>query len=236
MYCKSCGKELKAAARFCHECGAAVSGKQQPEESQLTPADPRNWLQSFGAFLLIPIFVVIIVLLFWSNPDPENTTATQGTESSAQKQPDMAAMAQIHSTLERLKERVATNTKDIEAIDSLAVMFSIANNFEKSKAYYEMHLAIEPDNKDIKIALALTYHNLTDNEKAISLIKEVLDKEPEYVFALHYMAALLDAGHKHDEAKTYWKKIVENNPGTDFAKMASEKLAEAEHKHDASQP
>lgn len=140
-------------------------------------------------------------------------------------------MANVHQTLERLKSRLQADPQDLVAIDSLAVMFSIAGSYDRARDLYEQHLAIEPDNKDVRIALALTHHNLKDDNKAISMLQELLDKEPTYAFALHYMAVIQASIHKHDEAEKYWQKIVDSYPGTEMAKMAEKNIAQ-QHEED----
>ncbi len=198
---------------------------EEPE----TPAANKSWLHSFGAFLLIPIFAGIIVLLFWVNKEPGPVSASNSGQADA---PSMDVMSNVNASLSRLQARVDADARDLEAIDSLAVMYSIAQSYAKAKTYYEMHLAVEPDNRDIKIALALTNHSLQESERAVALLQEVLDAEPNYVFALFYMAQVQADLHNHDEADRYWQQIVDEYPNTEFAKLAKERLenpGEADH-------
>lgn len=225
MFCSQCGEKLKDEAQFCHKCGAGVAGAPANVGKQQEKGDGlRSWLNSFGAFLFIPLFAIVVVLLFWSNKEPEQLGVSNGNAAPS-GEASMAAMNNVHKTLERLKSNIEKNPEDLVSIDSLAVMYSIAGSYDKSKDYYEMHMALDPDNKDIKIALALTYNNLSNNDKAVALIKEVLDKEPNYVFALHYMAELQGAMHNHEEAERLSKQIIKDYPGTEFAKLAAERLA-----------
>ncbi len=228
MFCSKCGEQLKEAAKFCHACGTAAKGQAKaPANSPGPQISSRSWLHSFGVFLFIPIFALIIVLLFWANQDSDVTAANDGGQEQQSAPPvDAAAMGNVHQTLERLKSRLEANPQDLVAIDSLAVMFSIAGGYDRALELYEQHLAIEPDNKDVKIALALTHHNLKDDSKAMSLLQELLDNEPTYAFALHYMAVIQASLHKHDEAEKHWQKIIDSYPGTEMAKMAAKNIAQ----------
>lgn len=235
MYCTQCGDELKTEARFCHNCGTAVDGSAPAKRGQspdfVNDAQKKqNWLSSFGPYLFIPIFTGIIILLFWVNKDPEPLKASN-TSTDEQSAPSMAAMQQVHKTLERLKKNLEVDPEDLVAIDSLAIMYSIAGSYDKARQYYERHLEVEPDNRDIKIALGLTYNNLVKNDKAIAIIQEVLDVEPTYAFALHYMAEIQTSVHNHDEAVKYWQKIIEIHPDTEFANLAKERIDELDHEH-----
>lgn len=236
MFCSHCGNKLKEAAKFCQACGT----KTQPgrtttsateSNSKSAKLSTRSWLNSFGAFLFIPIFALIIVLLFWVNEDPEVITAEAQKQVSAQGNGmlDEATMQRIHNTLENLKSRIETDPKDLVAIDSLAVMYAIANSYDKAKGYYEMHLEIEPENKDIKLGLALTYHNMKQTDKAIATIEEVLAKDPVYVFGLHYLAEIYASTHEHEKAIEKWNLIVTNYPNSEFSQMALERIKEQSH-------
>jgi len=200
------------------------SGVTEPTEDG--PALPQSWLNKYGAYLFIPIFLIIIVLLFWENRDPANMQSSGA--NSGGRAATSADMERVHNTLERLKKALEDNPRNVSALDSLAMMYSVANSYDKALAYYERHLEIEPDNKDVKIAIALTYHNMKNPDKAIALLKEILDKEPNYAFALHYLAAIYDAQHEHDLAKEYWQKIINAFPGTEIAKMAQKNI-DAQH-------
>ncbi len=231
MFCTECGQKLKSDASFCHECGAKLSAETAQESDIHEPeATAKSWLHSFGAFLFIPIFAGIVVLLFWVNKDPETVNASaNATQAGAGMSEE--AMQQVHGTLTRLQERVEANPQDLVAIDSLAVMFAIAGSYDKARTYYDKHLAIEPDNKDVKIALALTNHNLQDNDRAIALLEEVLAADPGYAFALHYLAEIHAALHNHEEADKYWQEIITQHPGTEFAQTAKKRMEEESGEH-----
>lgn len=231
--CPNCNESLKPDARFCHSCGEAVgAGSAKPHvgasaQSQILEVK-QSWLHSFGAFLFIPIFVGIIVLLFWVNKEPVPVGASN-TESAGQNAPDMATMGKIHITLERLKNNLEVNPKDVVSMDSLAIMYSIAGSYDKAVTYYEMHHELEPDNKEVRIALALTYHYLKRSAEAVTLLQEVLNEEPTNAFALHYLAEIHSSMHNHDEAVELWKKIMDSYPGTEMAQMAEKRINETAH-------
>ncbi|MFQ5604935.1 MAG: zinc-ribbon domain-containing protein [bacterium] len=231
--CVSCGAPLKPDARFCHSCGEpAPPGKgsraRSVNSTGVAGSVQKNWLTTVGPFLFIPIFVAIIVLLFWQNenPGPKNNASTASAGTAGMSQADMG---NVHATLERLKQNVETNPKDLVSIDSLAIMYAIAGNYEVSSQYYEQHLSIEPNNKDVKIALGLTYHNLKRTDEAIAQMKEVLVKDPTYSFALFYLGEIYaSTGNKEDASKN-WQLIVQHYPNTEVAKMAEQRIHELTH-------
>ncbi|MFQ5709951.1 MAG: tetratricopeptide repeat protein [bacterium] len=198
--------------------------------SRSAPAPPsvgRSWLASFGPLLFIPIFVAIVVILFWVNKRPQPIGGT-GSTAAAPGAPNMA-MQKVHDTLERLNKNLEANPRDVVSMDSLAIMYSIAGSYEKASKFYERHLKIEPDNKDVKIALGLTYKNLNKTDEAIALIKDVLDKEPTYAFGLYYLGEIYSSSGKKEEAVANWQKIVHTYPGTEIANMAQKRIHEVQN-------
>jgi predicted nucleic acid-binding Zn ribbon protein len=57
--CPSCGNTIKADARFCPQCGAALT--EQPDVQSKQPADRRR--SSFARYIVIGSFIVIIAIL-----------------------------------------------------------------------------------------------------------------------------------------------------------------------------
>ncbi len=228
--CEKCTNPLKPEARFCPNCGEPVEGAAvQSLAAEQIPEAKQSWLNSFGTFLFIPVFALIIILLFWVNKEPEPLGASNAARQEQQPAPDMADMGNVHETLERLKGKLEANPQDVGVMDSLAIMFSIAGSYDKALTYYEMHLEIDPDDKDLKIALGLTYHNLKRSEDAIATIQEVLTVEPTNAFALHYLAEIQSSLHNHEEAEKLWQKIIDTYPNTEMARVAQQRINDTAH-------
>lgn len=234
--CSNCGENLKPKAQFCHNCGTPVKaglGKAQieslkePEEIHERGVR-RNWLSSLGPFLFIPIFAGIIVILFWKNKESE-PIQTSDPMNAEQSMSSMAVMEKVRQTMNRLESNIQTNPKDLVSLDSLAQMYYIAGSFEKASKYYERHLEIEPDNKEIKMDLAGTYYNLKKINKAIELIQDVLKKEPTYAFGLYNLGIIYASTGNKEEALKNWKLLVQHHPGTEMAQIAQQRIHEFEH-------
>jgi len=229
--CSECGESLKPSAKFCHKCGnPAPDHIAVPEPisgTQPAPAN-RNVFATIGLVLIIPIVAIgIISLLFWKNQEPVPLQASSAANSGGAA--NMAAMEQVHETLNRLNANLEANPQDLVSLDSLAIMYSIAGSYDKASRFYEKHLEIEPDNKDVKIALGLSYHNLNRTEEALGLMDEILRKEPDYAFALIYKGDILAQTGKVELAETNWNHVVEKYPNTEIAKMAQERIHEYTH-------
>lgn len=233
--CANCGEKLKAKAKFCQNCGAPAQAEleetqvEEPSETEefVKAESKRNWLASAGPFLFIPIFVGIIVLLFWRNKEsaPPPPSNPPGAEQNA---PNMAAMEQVRNALNRLENNIKANPNDVVSMDSLAQMYYIAGSYEKASTYLKMHLEIEPDNRDVKMFLATTYGNLNRNDEAITLIKEILKKEPTYAIGLYNLGVIYAATGNKEEAIKNWQQVVQTNPGTEIAHAAEQYIKSLE--------
>lgn len=228
--CPSCGATLKPEARFCHNCGTAVEGPGSREEVNdiETPSSPstRNWLGSWGPLLLIPVFVLVVMLLLMQNKNPEPPQQASNADQGA---PNMAVMAQVRKTLQRLEGKLQDNPNDLVALDSLAQMYFIANRYDKAREYYERYLQIDPQEVDRKVPLAISYMNLNKPDEAKRLLNEVLQKQPTHPFGLYYMALLQFTTGQQKEALKNWKLLVQHYPDSDLAKLAQQRIHELEH-------
>lgn len=228
--CPNCDAILRAGARFCHACGASVSGAEGSGVSDSEASSKSDWLSKYGPFLFVPIFAGIVVLLFWVNRDPEPLQSQSNPQQQQQQQvPDMQAMNQVHATLERLKQRLQEDPTDVVAMDSLAQMYFIAGSFQKAIDYLNMHLQVEPDNRDVKITMAWAYHNLDQTARGISLLQEILADDPLYPDALYFLGELYAAQGRKQEAGELWQKVVDHYPDTRIAEMARQRIHETLH-------
>lgn len=243
--CSNCGEAVKDDARFCHNCGEAVSPpegtrvKAEAADDNVEAGTQQSWLNQYGAFLFLPIFAGIVVLLFWVNREPEPVNANANVDQTSSQQneaPSMAMMQDVHNTLERLKERVAEDSTDVVAMDSLAMMYSIAGSNDKARKYYHMQrryyerqLQQNPGNNSIKVELAKSYYATQNTRQAIDLLNEVLSEEPTHAFALFYLASIHEQLQHKEMAGDLWQKIVDNYPGTEMAQVAEQRIHELTH-------
>jgi cytochrome c-type biogenesis protein CcmH/NrfG len=229
VYCTNCGDELKDGASFCKSCGQPVGadGKDAGIAAEVAAVNKKSWLHSFGVFLFVPIFAGIIVLLFWVNRDPE--PIHDHAEAGQNAMPDMAAMEQVHSMLQRLKDNVESNPDDIVSVDSLADLYSIAGRFDKAQELYKKYLEVDAENNDVRIKLADTYYRTQQNDQALEILQTILKQEPDYAPGLHYLAEIQLSQGKKAEALQNLQKIVDTYPGTEFAKAAQQRIHIVEH-------
>lgn len=86
--------------------------------------------------------------------------------------------APVMQELKELQDRIAANPKDEEAYAGLANLYFQANKFDQAAGYYEKAAAVNPDDIIAKNNLALCYHLLKQEDKAIATITDAVKRSP----------------------------------------------------------
>jgi outer membrane protein len=82
----------------------------------------------------------------------------------------------------------------------------------RAQAFYNMVLAKNPDNLEVKTKLAMTYLTDASPMKAITTLREVLEKDPKNELALYNMGMLSIQSQQYERAIERLKLLVEINP------------------------
>jgi outer membrane protein len=82
----------------------------------------------------------------------------------------------------------------------------------RAQSFYNMVLAKNPDNLEVKTKLAMTYLTDASPMKAITTLREVLEKDPKNELALYNMGMLSIQSQQYERAIERLKLLVEVNP------------------------
>jgi tetratricopeptide (TPR) repeat protein len=83
---------------------------------------------------------------------------------------------------------------------------------EKARNYYEKILAQEPDNSDVKVKLGVTYTITANPMQGITMIREVLNKDPDNQLALFNLGLLSMQSGQYDKAVERFERLLSINP------------------------
>ncbi|MCU0389892.1 MAG: tetratricopeptide repeat protein [Thermoflexibacter sp.] len=83
---------------------------------------------------------------------------------------------------------------------------------EKARNYYEKILAQEPDNSDVKVKLGVTYTITANPMQGITMIREVLSKDPDNQLALFNLGLLSMQSGQYDKAVERFERLLSINP------------------------
>ncbi|TAF66495.1 MAG: tetratricopeptide repeat protein [Cytophagales bacterium] len=95
---------------------------------------------------------------------------------------------------------------------------------EKARLYYEKLSTKDANNADLKVKIGVTYLATQNPMQGISLIKEVLDKDPKNRLALYYLGTYSIQTGQYDKAIQRLEKLTEIEPNNEEVQLY---LAEA---------
>lgn len=105
---------------------------------------------------------------------------------------------------------------------------------EKTRAAYSKVLALQPANLHSKTNLAMSYVNSDSPMKAITMLREVLDQEPNYVPAIMSLGGLSMQSNQYDKAAARFQNVLKIDPTNVNAKLGlAYSLIELDKKSDA---
>lgn len=101
--------------------------------------------------------------------------------------------------------------KDADAWLMLARLQKAADNSLESQRAYQRLLAIDPENEDGLMGLAMVYSDLGDSQKAAQTLKSLVDKNPSSR-SLLTLAAAYEQMHDYKSAAQMLRKALDLNP------------------------
>lgn len=96
---------------------------------------------------------------------------------------------------------------DISVAKALSQIYLESENYEKAYGQYEIILASEPENLNIKIRLALLDIEKKDYSVAIRRLKEILSQAPDSDKVRFYLAAVFEELNQNKDAIEQFEKI-----------------------------
>ncbi len=70
-------------------------------------------------------------------------------------------------------------------------------------------LANDPNDSFTRYALAMEYNGLNDIELAITTLRELIERDPNYIAAYHQLGLILAKLNRTDEAKPVYRKGID---------------------------
>jgi outer membrane protein len=90
---------------------------------------------------------------------------------------------------------------------------------EQTRSFYSKALAIEPENLYAKTNLASTYVKSQTPMKAITMLREVIDTNPNYIPAILSLGGLSMQSNQYDKAVLRFQKVLSLDPKNVNAKL-----------------
>lgn len=103
---------------------------------------------------------------------------------------------------------------DFETLVRLGDANSGARRFEDAERWYKAALARQPDNADVRTELAATFYfrEPKQPDKAMSVLRETLERDPRHVATLHNLVFLLIESRQFEEAEETLARLERADP------------------------
>ncbi|XP_033101692.1 protein O-mannosyl-transferase TMTC1-like isoform X2 [Anneissia japonica] len=124
--------------------------------------------------------------------------------------------------VEELYKRVLSINSDTEVMKSLGALYFNTERPLEAKALYETAIRIEPESKEIKTQYAQVIAKLGNMSQAITILKEVLGRHPNYSDAHQQISSIYGITGSHQEALVHINAALNLKP--DLEDLTKSKL------------
>jgi len=108
-----------------------------------------------------------------------------------------------------LMARIKTNPQDVDALISLAEVFSRSKDWQKSEHFWSKVVELDPKNIGAHYHRGFTLVQLKRYDEAIAEYEFVLQAEPDSLHALYYLGVINKYGlEKPDVAKKFFQQAL----------------------------
>jgi len=133
-------------------------------------------------------------------------------------------MPMVMQQLENLKQTVAKDPRNVEALVQLGNMYMDAAKFQQSIDYYERALAVRED-ANVRTDLGICYKQTNQLEKSLTAFRQAGTESPEQWQARYNEAIILQEMGRIDEAKSVASKLAADRPNDEDVKKLVTALA-----------
>ncbi len=238
LACSACGRGNPAEARFCSQCGAALTaatvsncpacGGSVTGEEKFCPACGAVLRKEMGdyhrlpksapwvAMGLVAVGLVFIFIFVTSQSRPPQTSAAGGARPGSSE-----------SALPQLTEAdIAKLPKDFKKLVEQGNHYFDHQQFHDAMVLYRRAMEIDSTNLDVRTDYAACLNFLGDLNGAKMQLEKVLAQKPKHVVALFNMGVVHINLGRNAEAKKYWSTYLQLDPASPRAAEVKKLLAE----------
>jgi Flp pilus assembly protein TadD len=133
-------------------------------------------------------------------------------------------MPMVMQQLETLKQTVAKDPRNFEALVQLGNMYMDAAKFPQSIDYYERALAVRED-PNVRTDLGICYKQTNQLDKSLAAFRQAGSESPQQWQARYNEAIILQELGRTDEAKAVATKLAVDRPSDEDVKKLVTALA-----------
>ena len=130
-----------------------------------------------------------------------------------------------------LKEALAKDPKNLNALISLGNMMMDSSRFSEAVDAYQKALDIDPKNADVRVDMGTCYKNMGKPDIAVKEYRQALEVNPKHLHALKNMGIVYayDLRDSKEAVKAFEKvlEVAPNDPDAERVKQEIQKLKAA---------
>lgn len=215
-HCSSCGAEL--TGQYCNTCGARAPEERAPrKKKEAAQAAPRAHHPGKGPGLLSPqriwrtVAVSVLALIIYGGGIFTGIYMAQGSTGSLVGSGETPGAGPTgDATLDSLSALARANwymEKGVALMTEGQRSAAVAE-FRKSLKEWDAALLEDPDSLYAQTYQGLTYYYVGDSTKALNTLRAVLEKDPNYLWAVFNLAWIYETGGKKPEAVLMYNKYI----------------------------
>lgn len=156
-------------------------------------------------------------------PSPAISDAAEGGGVAQNPQ---NAMGAVREQLAKLKEQVARDPRDFDALAQLGEMYMDAAKFPDAIHYFERALAVR-DDPNVRIDLGICYKQNGEFAKSLAAFQKAAAQSPDRWQALYNEAVVLGEMKRFDEARALVTKLEKMRPADPEVQRLAQALSTA---------
>ncbi len=146
-----------------------------------------------------------------------------GVRSKATQQ-DAQLSPQQKARLEALRERLARDPGNLQAVLELANMYYDLGRFSEAVPLYQQYLRADPGQAEVRIDYAYALFASGQQEAGIAELRRVLERFPDHPIALFNLGVLLAQQGKLEQARQSFEELIRLHPSLPLSQQAQRAL------------
>lgn len=183
-------------------------------------------LDKARASLWIKIGAVIIIFAFVLAYIPLASTGALGDFFRSIFQSGSSSQTgQAQANIILLKEKLKKNSKDIKTLDALGNAYYDQQKFQEAIVYYQMSLALKPDDYSVMTDMGACYFALKQTDKALEIFKKVTSDKPDQVMAWYNLGIVYKSKNDTPNMRFAWERFLALQPTGQQADQVRQQLS-----------
>ena len=133
-------------------------------------------------------------------------------------------MTAVRKQIDDLKQRIAANPNDADALVQLADMYMQVSKFDQAAEYFERALQVRNDS-NVRTDLGICYKQVGKLDKALAAFEQVAREQPAQWQSIYNLAIIYGDLRRFDEARAQLAKLRQMRPGDPDVQRLEQALA-----------